>query len=99
MTTSRRWAFPCAGSVLVEGSGDDVVRVTAEEELAAPQLIESEKSKVRNVEPIDWSSTLRTLSDKAKKLKKRVRDLKKLYVSIIILILIIIISNATRSSV
>jgi len=79
---SRRWAFPCAGSVLVEGSGDDVVMVSAEEEPDAllERIGELEKSKTADPDPIDWPDTLRTLSDKAKKLKKRVRDLKKLYV-------------------
>jgi hypothetical protein len=84
MVISRRWAYPCAGSVLVEGSGDDVVMVTAEEEpdLLQQRLTGSDNSRTEEVDPIDWPTTLRTLSEKAKKLRKRVHDLKKLYVSI-----------------
>lgn len=84
LATSRRWEYPCAGSVLVEGFGDDVVMMSAENQPnALQQRLEdrSEKTKGHSAEPVDWRSTLRTLSERAKKLKKRARDLRRLYVS------------------
>ena len=77
LVTSQRWVSPCSGSVLVDNASDDVAMVTAEE-----AMYQLSGRGSRDNELVDWSNTLIGLSNKANKLRKNVRDLKRLFVRI-----------------
>jgi len=76
VTKSERWLYPCAGSTTAEVVDNDVI-ILAENE--AKQVVD--ETKTRQNESVDWNDTLKTLTEKTVKLKKKVHALKKLYVS------------------
>jgi len=71
-STSSRWVYPCAGGVVVEGLGDDVSGL----------VLGSEGGMTDLMARVDWSNTLHSLTDRTVRLKRRVRALKDLYVSV-----------------
>ena len=77
VTRSERWLYPCAGSTVAD---DDVMALSVENEAERAD----DETKTRRNESVDWNDTLKILTQKTIKLKKRVHDLKKLYVSEII---------------
>ena len=69
---SERWLYPCAGSTAAEVVDNDVIT------LSVPS--EEVERKTRRNESIDWNGTLKVLTEKTNKLRKRVEIVKQLYV-------------------
>lgn len=70
---SERWLQPCAGGTRAHVVHDDVI---IKNEARGVDY----ETKTRQKGSVDWNDTLKTLTDKIVRLKKRVQALKKLNV-------------------